>query len=195
MSYFNYCNEGTYTGLDTLVDTKGVYYVGIARDMYNKPLPVHKIDTLYLNVMFWNDGTAVYNFGGRPDTYQSYFDRIIANGEKDYFFKVQGWGNYRIVGDTIKLQVIYIAFNPNQSWNSIEVTYRIIDKNTLEYLPDEKYISKDVLLNLEERGSLLAFFAPLERIPSPNCKHKRKKWFWCTKQDWERYMAEIKKNL
>jgi len=199
------CNDGYYTGLDTLIDINGIYYIPHIRDMYNKSFPTHKIDTFYLNFMFWNDGTIVYNFAGNPNTYQLYFDEILAKIEqkkRNNDFYLGFWGNYRIIGDTIKCQYLWHPYfiSLNESWYGWEIYYKIIDKNTLEFLP-EMTKSLDPRVNKERQRRNItdtkigtAFFFPIERIPPPNCLIKKKKWFWCSEEDWKKYINNPKQS-
>lgn len=200
---FTYCNIGQYTGLDSMINIRGWYHTGYLYNAYNKPFKVQKIDTLHLNIMFWDDGTSVFNFGGSPHTIQSEFDKIILKiekGKKDDFFKKYNWGNYRIVGDTIKVQYIHVPFSLNDYWFGYERSFKIIDKNTLEYLPMmtnslDHNIDKASLEEMQQNFKRENYFTfiPLERIPPPDCWLKKKKWFWCDNEKWERWKKEQKK--
>jgi hypothetical protein len=190
-----------------MINITGVYYIPEVRDMYNKPFPIHKMDTFYLNIMFWDDGTTAYNFAGTPDTYQLYFDEILSNmerGKKDYFFRTVSWGNYRIIGDTIKAQYVHVPenFSLNDYWYGYERCFKIINRNTLEYLPlmtkslnwnTDKNSLDEMQKELKEKKETLAIFMPIERIPPPNCWLKQEKWFWCNEEDWKEYQKQVKK--
>jgi len=181
------CNEGHFTGLDTLINTNGIYYyVSGVRNKYNGFKIIQEKDTSYSSFMFWNDGTVVY-LGRNPYTIQSYFDEILAKlekGKRDKNFYDNLWGNYWIVGDTVRIQYVYVPYflSLNDFWGREENYFKIIDKNTLKFLPK---IGKSL--------EATAVFLQVERIPPPNCYIKKRRWFWCNKDDWKEYKRQIKK--
>ncbi len=198
---FTYCNKGEYTGLDTVINIKGVYLTTTISESYNNYYKAYRMDTLYDAIIFWADGTAGSIAGMAPNLYQSYFDKIIRKGRDNYFYKKSSWGNYRIAGDTIKVQYLYVPLflSLNDSWSGVENCFRISKKNTLESLPmmskalDRYY--KDTPEAKENRKNAkkeIYTFVPVERIPPPNCWLKKKKWFWCNKEDWKEYKKRRK---
>ena len=193
------CNEGHYTGLDTLINTKGIYY-------YVSSVSSQEKDTFYSCFMFWNDGTVV-SIGRQPNEIQPFFDNILSKNKKKHKeFYLNCWGNYRIIDSTIICQFIYVPYfiSLEDSWYGGESSYKIIDKNKLEYLPMmskslDPRVNKNEYYNnvrqryIEENNGITAVFMSIERIPLPNCWLKKKKWFWCNEEDWKEYNRKIKK--
>ena len=91
------------------------------------------------------------------------------------FYTDFDWGIYSIASDTLITQYINNAsrayFDP---WSCWEVRYKVIDRNTLQYisatnLKDKSAQALEIFKAAEEKGKYLpAKFIPCEVIPPPN---------------------------
>jgi len=197
---FAYCYDGQYTGLDTLININGYYSIGEVRDMYGvHAIFTHRIDTINIFFMFWPDGTFLYNFFDYDHDIPNYFRKIVENtmkGKKDKFYKHFSWGRYIICGDTIKTQYMHTPNGLNDFWYGYEISFHIINRTTLKYLPSESkildyYATETEITEMKEtqiRNKYLpATFVPVEVLPNSNCWIKNKKWFWCDKEKYKKW--------
>ncbi|MDL2323158.1 hypothetical protein LJC52_04135 [Bacteroidales bacterium OttesenSCG-928-A17] len=211
---FAFCYNNTYTGLDTLINIDGYFKEistvkrsptvgGFLRDTTD-----YYIQTSYHCFLFYDNGLYVYNIRDTNDKREEYnvslyLEEILENDKTEdaKVFYDNHWGSYIVSGDTIKVQRLHKSRSFNDFWSGSEIWYKIIDKNTIQFInsialtTDEKEkerVRNDYLPSyLKSTG--LSVFAPLVEKPSyENSWILKEKWFWCNESDWEAYMEKIK---
>ncbi|MFC7000046.1 hypothetical protein [Rufibacter roseus] len=201
---FKYCFNGGNTGLDSLINLQGYYTMGYISGNYpyikNKNYysnniskrqfdynTIENIDTLDIHLMFFKDGTFLYNFfsGNRQKSISEYFKWIVEAAderEKNRFYKGYRWGSYIVSNDTIKAQWFNIPGSLNDSWYSGEVWFQILSKNELQEINHPKSMEQKEKAKkggIARFNSLPARFTPVEILPNPDAKIKEEEWFWC----------------
>lgn len=151
---FTYLYDGKYTGIDTMINIKG-YYVN---DSFDCPIGI-----VTSKVMFYEDGIFCATTADDIKNYLS----------SDGKYRVENWGSYYLVGDTIKGQTINKGpiddIARTTTWE-----FKINSKNKITILKRER----DDHLQSPSRDLCLFTFHPLEnRIDSTNWLLK-KKWFY-----------------
>jgi hypothetical protein len=163
--YFNYCYDGAYTGIDTLINIEGYY----------EP-----------HLMFYKDGTCINGFMGiwRKTIQEQFEEMVNAPREMKVFHWDNNWGCYVICGDTIKVRTVKRAGcgGMDAIWWLDEKWFKIIDKNTLEKI----YPTYS--------GLYLTKFHSLTVRPNSDCSLKKKKWFWCNEELYKEYKRTLKKS-
>lgn len=159
---FTYRYDGKLTGIDSLINVDGYY----------------ETNTYYManaNIMFYRDGTLASVFGTAG------MGRI--KSDTDSIGNIDGWGQYKICGDTIKTQTIVIAGNIfwGDSFASspiivFERWFKIINRDTLLviYYNDIKEPKRTD----KQYFNTLVCFKPLKSRPDSNCWLKRNSWAW-----------------
>jgi hypothetical protein len=174
--------EGKTTGLASHLDLHG--YFGATQTGRSDS------DTMYFNLLLYEDGTSNYDFQKSPDfnTYDDYFTSIIEKGKTDLFYKGLGWGVYRLSGDTIKIQEVSHAANLTARFTA-ERWFVIEDNHTLRLIAQAR-LGDTLKLPPAERTAYK--FYPLSVIPPAIPWLKKEKFFWRNESDWEQYMQMIK---
>jgi hypothetical protein len=131
-------------------------------------------DTLYINIMFFKDGMVIYNFNASS---------IYEDMDSRSFYKWYKWGHYKIFNDIVK---IYYVVAPDDIFRNADVygelSFKIVNRNNISYIGsgDSTYIYYATTT------------VSLNRIPDSDlCWLKKEKWFWCSKEDWKKYMQQI----
>ncbi len=197
----NLCYEKKATTINSVFNVNGYYQMTRTweRDeRYSKKGEwVHKIDTLYTNILFYNDGTVVYEFNDddmERDDAKIYLEEL-ANRQKiknGLSINARFFGLYDVISDTIKIQILN---NPGltNTWIALEKWFLIKDRNTIELIATrrlDKQINNNTcssvtFFEIDDRFS--AHFIPLQTIPSANSWTKRKAWLWCDKKEYNNY--------
>ncbi len=171
---FTYCFDHKVTGIDSLMNIKGFYY------LINKEQP-HKIDpkeTPLKAFIFYANGFAMTK---HPTAW------LKTNMDDKYSF----FGIANLVGDTIKVQ--FLGSPRGMSVDKYEVWFKILDRRTLKmiYQGDGKYLTnKDIeQFNLntfyQKYGTIYKFY-PLKRVPRISKTYIiNKRWFWCNEKDYK----------
>jgi hypothetical protein len=183
---FTYCYDGKDTGIDSLLNTDGYYVIA---EPFNNSGYNSQIDTLYFNLMFYDNGVCVLNFfpldnKGRfiDNKYiPLFFQTIIEERESktsSIFYNSFKWGRYIIEGDTIKVQCIYRprAGETTTIWGINEVWYKIINRTTIIEIPAETLANTTTSL---KSIYLPARFVPVKEKPIPDCWLMKEDWFMC----------------
>ena len=186
------CYTGQYTGLDTLINTHGFYETMTIRDYTGMNISGMKdgkyqklgIDTLYSQIVFFNDGLYVGGVGIGGETV---FEHINKAGIEDGRVWGRVAGTYMITGDTIKVKCIYLD-SANNDWAGDEFWYKIIDKNTISgfysrNLPvrrsDMSGMRKEVFKPTMHPNSSPSKFVYVPNIPKSYNWLKDEEWFNC----------------
>lgn len=191
---FTYCYTGTYTGIDTLININGYYSVV---DSYNAT-----------SIMFYDNGLAAignvsYNMEQLDKNKPLFYKEVAENPETKeakHFYNLIDCGSYVICGDTIKIQMIYGVRSIDDNLIGMERWYKIIDKDTLQFLDafpvtTNKKDKEDWRRSVPvfSRGGKKITFIPVPVKPQLDYFWiLREKWFWCNEQDWKNYMQRIK---
>lgn len=186
---FTNCFEGTTTNIRSLIDIDGYYLMHKVERYYWGPENNYK-DTFDINMIFYEDGTFLYNFyslSEYPQNIQEYLEKVAYIGDSDIFYDSFYWGIYKTVSDTIIAQ--YINHTTGMApWDASEKWFKVIDRNTIKSIYSKQLgikMSEYSINNNKESVSkcLPAKFIPLEIIPPPNCWLKNEAWFWCKNRD------------
>ncbi|OQX79609.1 MAG: hypothetical protein B6D61_03270 [Bacteroidetes bacterium 4484_249] len=187
---FTNCFEGKNTNIRSLINIDGYYLLQHLEKWCWGPENNCK-DTFNINIIFYEDGTFVYNFFSRydyPKDIPGYLKKVYQNAENNHFYYGFYWGIYRIEGDTIIAQYLNHT-NGMAPWIARERWFKVIDRNTLECI-FSKPIGGGELAEFQKKAweesmtkYLPAQFIPLEVIPPPNCWLKEREWFWCNKRN------------
>lgn len=185
-----FCYDGKPTGLDTLIKINGFYQT---MDIwwndagYGKSFDPKK-DTNYINFIFSNDGICGYHFWGTADTAKKNLEARAKNLKNNDFPGLYK-GVYKVFSDTIKIQVINDCRWAMPTWMGKEIWYKIIDLHTLKLI-GYKNLNNNKLLHPEKKESpKLAYFIPVDTIPSSDIWLKKKKWFWCDRKQYEKWKS------
>jgi hypothetical protein len=204
---FTLCYDGQDTNVN-LINTNGYYTETVIsrthpNDLYTG-FSKERIDTNRRGFILFKDGTCAYHFMWYT-THKDpvpYFKEIVYNDSlyTGNFYKYIYWGMYHIINDTVIAQCTRrpILFSNGDSWDGYEYRYKIIDRNTIQCISEEiicrKRDKKYNNMYLGERTFYPAKFIPTEVVPTSNGWIKKKKWFWCNKEDWKAYKEKMKKN-
>jgi len=185
---FTHCYQEKDTGIDSLLDNYGFFRSMFIFKSYKGYQAIEYQDTGYINIVFFNDGFFLYNFDIR------YFNET--KNKRNGFYNKGGaeWGLYIIDNDTIKAQTIE---TPGMSWLKTEWWFKIIDKNTIEYLYSKTNapITIEDIFNKQKKEDLTQIVFPYQFVSNRDLPDsdkswiKKKKWFWCNKEryrDWKK---------
>lgn len=194
--HFTFCYDGKNTGIDSLINIKGYFVIEEPYDRYMQvpPYTDHKRDTIYTNIMLFEDGTITEfhsvdeeGSGTGQSNIPLYLKEIAQNksGKKAYwFYNSQYWGRYIIDGNLIKIQNVNLG-SSWRPWGAWEVCYKVIDRNTIIQI-DTKPIHemtesdwKNWEINKKKLKYFPAKFVPVEVRPAPDSWLKKEPWFWC----------------
>lgn len=189
---FTNCYNGQKTGIDNLININGYY---ILRQLQHvcSGVGINEVcrDTTEINLLFYDDGTFLYNFydlySPYPGNTVSYLEAVCKNKKTaESFYSGFFWGIYRIEKDTIITQYIF-----NEAllapWNVWEDKYLVIDRNTISKIPSAtkplfnttKKERELIIADLEKKKFLFAQFRNLKSIPPPNSWVKKESWTKC----------------
>ena len=118
--------------------------------------------------------------------------------EPQYFYPASYWGIYKVVMDTIKMQIVQ---RPRDfmagGWDSSEIWLKVISKDKFVKIKEFGF-NQPVPKGLYEnehyyRRVDTSFFTPLEPVP-PFDKSwiLKEKWFWCDEIKWREFMDKNK---
>lgn len=169
--YFTNYYTGEYTGLDTLINTKGIYLSQRIND-----------SSRFSMIMFYNNG--IFASG---DNYS--IISVVIDCFDGSMGKCEGlvWGSYKIVKDTIKTQqlwdegvygkyIIYRDYFILSDRKILLISDYMLEDNKKAYLNKYKYRKNP--LYLFENVPPCRFY-PLEtKRDSTQCPLLKKKWFW-----------------
>jgi len=99
------------------------------------------------------------------------------------------YGLYKISGDTIKMMTVNDQVWPNPYWYHSEYWY-IISGDTLKTILDKSYTHDNPTNKVEPMATI--HFIEKNISVTPDVWLKRKKWFWCNSQEYEKYMKKRK---
>ena len=158
--------------------TKGYYRTAHSAPIphYTKPFDRDKItytpDTVYDFLIFYDDGTVLnYGLYHHDTIVLETFRKVITDPNTPLsrgFYAQDGWGQYRMFQDTIKVQYIHRPVQGMMSrvWSAWEEQFIILDETTV------RAIGKD--------GLLPGYFISSSTIPPPDCWLKKEDWFMGT---------------
>jgi hypothetical protein len=165
-----YCFDGQPTGLDTKINTKGYYSFTETYTKTAEPITGQKVSSYQVNCLFLEDGVFIYYFN--PEALDGY------------------WGRYAVHNDTIKAQ--YIEPPRGMSWSKTEISFQIIDRNTIQQLNVQTPVAisqKDSKQNQPSGGrrtiSLGKFIIQKNLPNSDKSWLKKREWFWCDKDQYK----------
>lgn len=142
------------------------------------------LDTFYTHLIFYNDGTFLYNVVYNNAASLQLFFKLFREKTRNSNLSYGGdWGIFRISGDTIIAQFINnpVLFDV---WSAWEIKFKIINKNTIKFINkvplhrSTKQERDQIAQNLLKRNYLLLKFVP-SYIPIPDSWLKKQKWAWC----------------
>lgn len=179
---FHLCYNGKNISSNNL-DFNGYYAIKQVRDSYGINMSKeHRMDTLYINFMFYPDGFFVYNFGGNPNATKQYLKSCVTDKKENFWFNNSGyWGLYSVKNDTIKVQYLNHPAPLAPPWIGIERWFKIINKSQLQEIRIINLDSRDGKANeLQSKSSeAIANFIPVLEKPEANSWLKKEKWIWC----------------
>jgi len=196
---FSYCYNNEDTGIDSLINIEGYYYISYPDTGFLKGGSFSFI--LYRNGLYKALLPAKY------DSIKKQYDIslglqevvIYRDCEKAKWFYFGIWGGYVICNDTLKIQYIDKPWPLSSTYGS-EEWFKVVDRNTL-ILINTMPLSTDKSdwRNYEyyksirdEQAKYPAVFVPVPVKPSPDDAWiLKEKWFWCNEQDWKNYMEKI----
>ena len=119
-------------------------------------------------------------------------DTLYYYTSEDYAYTVSKnlnelYGLYKISGDTIKMMTVNDQVWPNPYWYHSEYWY-IISGDTLKTVFRKSY-THDKMASYNEPS---IHFIEKNISVTPDVWLKRKKWFWCNSQEYEKYMKKRK---
>jgi|TARA_B110000037_G_scaffold214108_2_gene269517 hypothetical protein len=176
---FNDCFDGKETGLDSLINIKGFYYLG--KDYNN-------ISTG--EFLFYDNG-FVHTRNGEYWLKQDFEDS-----------KYGSFGKYTVSNDTIKTYIVSdplgMGVNGYKVWfkiinyNSIELIYRGDTKNITEFNIERSKENIKADSYYKERGTIYKF-SPIKSKPDINKTYiMNKKWFWCNEESYKKWKNKKK---
>lgn len=185
------CFDDTFTGLDSLINLKGVYremqivdnrgMLGTSNE--GKLYPISKIDTFYHYDFFFKNGLYIGDIADySTESTLTYVRDCAINGTH-----VNGGlhGVYSVDGNIIKVKFINIGGYDNGIWGGAELWYKIVDKNTLVMVYERAFShnrrssSKKEYRPVKYSGIRPLKFIPIDTIPKPYIYFMEKKWFNC----------------
>jgi hypothetical protein len=199
---FTNCYSGGSVDYSTKLNLNG-YYRMRPVDLNATPPKVYDYDgedtVSNMSILFYPNGMLITNFGGVR--VQDNFNDIVVNKNTESeqaFYRGRYWGVYSISGDTIKAQWINNP-GPLAPQGGAEVLYRIIDKNTIQYITKRTIpglITRNNDYNITELKEGMVYrglFTPLEVIPpSEGSWLMREDWFWCDEAKFDEWKASLK---
>ncbi|MDR3340069.1 MAG: hypothetical protein LBT25_08295 [Candidatus Symbiothrix sp.] len=132
------------------------------------------------NVIFFSDGTYVWQFKFREDATEDSISNNIGRWIYTWIEDKQirwgnYWGVYRIEGDTI-IGNFFVKGSFWRGWSFTEERYKIIDKTTIKKISLKYLLKSDN--NSETWMSDYYHFIPADSLPPSDCWLKEEKWIW-----------------
>jgi hypothetical protein len=136
-------------------------------------------DTIYTNMLFYEDGICVSGWGGYDSNRQQFLNSVITKGPKHWFYENCSWGFYEINGDTIVVRSIV----PGTFMRPVSVEerwYKIIDRNTIQKIYSTSLEKMTAKAKASHRKAWANFigspskFYPLQNTPPSNYSWLRK---------------------
>ena len=201
---FTFCFTGKSTGIDSLLNIEGYFeQMSLIRRSptvggFRANPEIYYLDTIFSRFMFFDNGLFATIPLPRGERDMSSFLKNIAKNsetERARFFYETGWGSwgsYVIRGDTIKVQSVGRARSLNDGWTLRETWFKIIDRNTIIAI-NAMNPAIDFPQPSNPQAEFPAVFVPIPVKPTP--KHSwilRKRWFWCSEQEWRDFMERGK---
>jgi hypothetical protein len=130
------------------------------------------------------------------------------NRSMEFIYPSHGKGCFVVNRDTIIAQ--WISKYTQTNFVAWESKYKILDKNTLLFIGTRPLYKVDPLPAIElERKELeekdfekvfgrkrivndTATFVPLKEVPPSDCWLKKKRWFWCDKEEFKKWKKKRK---
>jgi len=143
-------------------------------------------DTSKINFIFFKDGICIYEFYNKPE--KQYIEECAREKKA---ISSQFTGTYKVIGDTIKMQIINDARGMMPTWAGWEKQFLIGPGNVLKYISSKPLHSNkktDIeTFNRAEKNRIYfaAMFTPVDSMPSSYIWLMEKKWFWC-EDAWEK---------
>ena len=153
-----------------------------------------KHDTIYHPMVFYHDGThGTFVFNDDDSLFSQ--KKAWADMEQEVFCSPVGvfdnGGTYRIIGDTLETDN-YIGFYPNLYWGFYKNKFKIIDRNHI-CLFQSTLISYDGKDTDTIKENIMYTFVPVsKKLPETGLSSKMMKWFWKDKEDWKKYVRQMK---
>ncbi len=192
--------EGKSTNIRSLLNIDG-YYQFWERGEFLKNNRTGKLDSFFVQMLFYEDGSFVYSFFFRqpfPPDVDSCLMAVARNGIGDEFYIGSYWGAYKIDGDTIKAQYINnVSRSYLAPWFGGEFWLKVIKYNEIKivYMADlQKMNDQDIRSNKEMVSKFTnGKFHPLDTIPPPHGWVKKERWIWRNEADWKKYVETLVK--
>ncbi len=191
--------EGKNTGIGSLIEVDGYYKIWAKGD-FVKNFRTNQMDSFFLNTIFYEDGSFVYNFfslEGYPKDINGYLKQVVKNGNKDEFHFGFYWGIYTLSNDTIKAQYINNASNSYLApWLGAEYWFKVRNANTLEII-NEGDLGKMPVADITEYNKCFLKYSPAifhhtEMVPSSYNWLKNQKWLWRNEYDWKKFTDSVR---
>ncbi len=183
------CYTGQTTGLDKRISLNGYYRCIIHEDTtcsgYGKGMVCYT--DFVSNMVLFDDGSCwsalQVGLDGRDFSYnnlEAVFPFQLSGGS---IIRHDFWGIYKVVGDKIVVQYLnYIGGSWSDTYDPWQDTYRIIDGQTLELVPEESYNLipyKGIKLPAKKKEREVYRFVPYAPLPSSDNWLKKDARLWC----------------
>jgi hypothetical protein len=198
----DYCYLKGNNGIKSLINIEGYYEYEISFK--------NSEDKVQRNLMFFEDGiycegffnTSIYNnspeFKRNLDSYFKEIAKYDSLGERSAFYELFSWGLFTINLDTIKVQTIErpVKGSSDRFWYAHEIWYKVIDENSIIeiYRKPIHKINESQKNNFDYYQNNMIYgsskFHPIEKKPKLSAWIKYEKWFWCSEQDYLKWMKE-----
>lgn len=191
--------EGKIIGIREKINIDG-YYQYWKKGLIRVNSQTGQRDTGFFNVVFYDDGTFLYNFFSvlnYPKDLNEYLKAVASNGRSDPFYEGFYWGVYRIINDTIVAQYTDNASKTYLApWNAGETRFKIVDRNTLQHLSDRDFKKstdgKMAAAKNSNGNTSSVIYHPVDVIPPPYTWLKKEKWLWANEENWRKFMESVK---
>lgn len=165
---------------------------------------VYVEDTLFRNLAFFRDGTAIIDFHNtRDDTLKInsesikklFKDVLIDRKKAEIFNSIWKWGIYKVFNDTIKLKWINHPPPLNPYWHAHEIWFKILDNETLVEIFNGPLINQESApASSTSFQGKPAKFIPVEQMPKANPWFKNEEWIWENKGEFMAWKLERRIN-
>lgn len=172
---FSYCYDGTKTSIDTLININGYYECEYLTEK-------GYVDRKQI-LIFYENGIFIKSDGFEILKPPKGVDK------PDFYNKNCDVGIYKVIGDTIKIQYIYIG---SATSGCEAIHYKVLDNETIKWV----FYSKCDCL--EKKFPIIhnvtdAKFVPSKNLPNPYFgKVFKRKWFWCDEKEFKKWKRRKK---
>lgn len=161
------------------------------------------IDGYYVNIdsqsvaygtIFYSDGTHGTFFFKNQDSSFSPNEPYMDLTQKAQLSRrgfYSNAGTYKVNGDTIESNS-YFGFNPNIGNPFLKEKFKIIDRNHICLVQSTCISYNGKEQKTGNRNEMLVFVPVSKLIPETGIYGKTKKWFWKDKEDWKKYVRQMK---